>query len=259
MSDTLAEERPLPRPRGNLRWYRSLIHVPGLTATERADLKKNLPLAIPAYIDESLSWGQQDVVNKAKLAQELAVRFPCLQRYEEAWPVGPFMMEWLAQRKKREQKRLRTSSAQALSSNTLAGTAPDVCRISPERLSAPPQPPAQPVLRQRPEKPARMYMQARPAALPNQPHPLPSAGSALAAAGNRVMTPSVSVRRFLASLRPSMIELAPVLTLAGIADRVCLDSLIAMTHVQQRAFLDRLPLNLFQQEVIHHGLVSRRR
>ena len=56
-----------------------------------------------------------------------------------------------------------------------------------------------------------------------------------------------------------MLELAPLLTHAGVKDRACLEALVAMTDAQQRAFLERLPLNLFQREVIRDGLVARRR
>ena len=73
------------------------------------------------------------------------------------------------------------------------------------------------------------------------------------------MTVSVSVRRFLAALRPSMQELTTVFTLAGVRDRACLEALVAMTHAEQRAFLERLPLNMFQREVVLNGFAARRR
>ena len=56
-----------------------------------------------------------------------------------------------------------------------------------------------------------------------------------------------------------MSELATLLAHAGVRDRACLEGLVAMTEAQQRAFLERLPLNLFQREVLLNGLVARRR
>ena len=56
-----------------------------------------------------------------------------------------------------------------------------------------------------------------------------------------------------------MQELTTVFALAGVRDRACLEALVAMTRVKQRAFLDHLPLNMFQREVVLNGLAARRR
>ncbi|GJE90349.1 hypothetical protein PsYK624_064800 [Phanerochaete sordida] len=134
-----------------------------------------------------------------------------------------------------------------------------------EDLSASP-PPARPTNRkQRTVTRTSLQRQRQPTAEPTArpPSPAPSVeceASPLRSASTPAVrtTVSVSVRRFLAALRPSMRELAPVFALAGVRDRACLEALVAMIHAEQRAFLDRLPLNMFQSEVVLNGLAARR-
>lgn len=68
-----------------------------------------------------------------------------------------------------------------------------------------------------------------------------------------------TVRAFVASIRPPMPELAPVLMQGGVRDKACLAQLIAMTEAQQRALLERLPLNVFQVQIVCNALAELRR
>lgn len=63
-----------------------------------------------------------------------------------------------------------------------------------------------------------------------------------------------TVRQFLASLQPPLDELAPILAQGGIRNTAHLESFIAMTEAQQRAVLERLPLTVFQVQMICNAL-----
>lgn len=65
-----------------------------------------------------------------------------------------------------------------------------------------------------------------------------------------------TVRGLVASIRPPMPEIAPILIQGGVRDKACLAVLIAMTEVQQRAVLERLPLNVFQVQVLCNALAQ---
>ena len=66
-----------------------------------------------------------------------------------------------------------------------------------------------------------------------------------------------TIRRFLASIQPPLDDITPILVQGGVRDKACLDSLTAMTEVQQRAMLERLPLTVFQVQLICNALEER--
>ncbi|GJE90339.1 hypothetical protein PsYK624_064700 [Phanerochaete sordida] len=227
-------------------------------------MKKELPSLIRRYLDERISWPQQNEERRNTFLRDMAIRFPCLERYEDAWPLKPFATEWLARRKRRGVKKLdsrtttrsingdrnaptpeRDRAASLLSSNQLTLRKQRVPVVPVQRTR---QPIAE--LTARSSTPAREHE--------CQSSPPRNLAKPTAPAASCTTEASVAVRRFLASLCPSMKELAAVFGLAGVRDRACLAALVAMTDVQQRAFLERLPLNLFQQEVVQNGLAARR-
>ena len=63
-----------------------------------------------------------------------------------------------------------------------------------------------------------------------------------------------SVRQFLAAMRPPLDEFTAILVQGGIHNQECLEALIAMSEKQQRGVLERLPLTVFQVQVICNAL-----
>ncbi|GJE90332.1 hypothetical protein PsYK624_064620 [Phanerochaete sordida] len=213
-------------------------------------MKEELPLLILTHLDEQLSWGKQEVKKKRTFIQAVVARFPCLEHYEDAWPVLAYTPEWLSRRKGRVLSQHEARSLLPRRSHNAEDVSTSASRPSTRLAHGTRMPTRTSPQRQR-QPSAEVPVQ------PSSPSPELMNGPSPTSAVRT--TVSASVRRFLASLRPSMRELAMVFALAGVRDRACLEALVAMTHAEQSAFLDRLPLNMFQREVVLDGLAARRR
>ncbi|KIP03584.1 hypothetical protein PHLGIDRAFT_234969 [Phlebiopsis gigantea 11061_1 CR5-6] len=165
-------------------------------------------------------------------------KWPWLKRYQHAWPVEAFAKAWLE-----EQRR--------------------GCRTWQQHIR-----------RQVPRSSSKTRAQTRSHIETDPKHGVPQHTSSTRDEATRSVAPTPvretqpaqaspdkalkSVRRFLASLEPPMEDITSIFIQGGVCNTACLKALIAMTERQQRSVLERLPLTVFQVQLICNALEEHR-